>query len=84
MTWTVYILQCVDGTLYTGITTDLDKRIAMHESGKGAKYTNGRGPFVVLYTEIHAGRSEASKREWAIKGLSKVEKIELAKRALSS
>ncbi len=79
MTWTVYILQCGDGTLYTGITNNLDRRIAMHESGKGAKYTNGRGPFEVIHTETHISRSDASKREWVIKGLSKAEKISLVK-----
>src|SRR5699024_3055419 len=48
----VYILQCGDGTLYTGYTTDLDHRLKMHASGKGAKYTRGRGPFIVVFTNV--------------------------------
>lgn len=78
MTWTVYILQCADGTLYTGITNDMQKRLAKHESGKGAKYTNGRGPFIILHTETHASRSDAAKREWEIKALPKANKMALA------
>lgn len=78
MSWTVYILQCADGTLYTGITNNLARRMALHENGKGAKYTKGRGPFQVLHTEILASRSEASKREWIIKKLSREEKVTLS------
>ena len=53
--WTVYILECSDKSLYTGIATDLEKRIACHENGNGARYTRGRGPFRLVYTEICAG-----------------------------
>ena len=74
MDWVVYILRCADDTLYTGITNDLEARIAAHESGLGAKYTKGRGPFEISYTEACEGRSEASKREMAIKKLSRAEK----------
>ena len=77
MDWTVYILKCGDGSLYTGITNDLDARIAAHESGAGAKYTKGRGPFTLVYREECAGRSEATKREIAIKKLSRAEKLAL-------
>ena len=77
--WTVYILKCGDGSYYTGITNDLDKRIADHESGNGAKYTRGRGPFTLVHTEVLSNRSEASKREIAIKKLSRVEKEALIK-----
>jgi len=49
--WTVYILECADNTFYTGITTDLDRRVAEHNSGVGAKYTKGRGPMKVVYAE---------------------------------
>ena len=74
MDWVVYILRCADNTLYTGITNDLNARVAAHECGMGAKYTKGRGPFEVVYQEACEGRSAASKREVAIKKLSRVEK----------
>ena len=77
MAWVVYILKCADDTLYCGITNDLDARIAAHENGTGAKYTKGRGPFEVIYTEPCENRSAASKREFAIKALSRVEKLDL-------
>jgi len=76
--WTVYILQCADGTLYTGITTDMERRQKMHESGKGAKYTRNRGPFTLIHAETHATRSEASKRELEIKSLNRQDKLNLA------
>jgi putative endonuclease len=77
MKWVVYILQCNDGSLYTGITNDLEARIKTHESGQGAKYTRNRGPFILKYTENHENRSEASKRECEIKSLSREEKLRL-------
>ena len=77
MAWVVYILKCADDTLYCGITNDLDARLAAHENGTGAKYTKGRGPFGVIYTEPCENRSAASKREFAIKALSRVEKLDL-------
>ena len=80
MDWTVYILRCADNTLYTGITNDLEQRLLRHVEGTGAKYTKGRGPFEVLYTEPHRDRSAASRREIAIKALSKAEKLELTAR----
>ena len=61
--WTLYILQCRDGTLYTGITDDLQRRLVAHSSGKGAKYTRGRGPFLVRYTELCGDHSQALRRE---------------------
>ena len=67
MSWTVYIVECGDGTLYTGITTDLPRRLQAHINGKGAKYTRGRGPFSVVYTESHPTKSEALQREAHIK-----------------
>ena len=70
--WFVYILKCGDGTLYTGITNNLASRITAHESGKGAKYTKGRGPFTLFYHEIHENRSFASKREIEIKAMDKI------------
>jgi putative endonuclease len=77
MAWVVYILSCADGTLYTGITNNLDKRLADHERGRGARYTQGRGPFTVIYKEPHPDRSSASRREAAIKRLSRGEKLAL-------
>lgn len=77
MTWCVYILECGDGSLYTGITNDFEKRLAAHTDGSGAKYTKGRGPFTVLYTEAAQDRSDASRRELEIKKLSREQKLEL-------
>lgn len=77
MSWFVYILECRDGSFYTGITNDLDARIAAHESGQGAKYTRGRGPLVLRYSEEFETRSEALKREYAIKRMGRGEKIKL-------
>lgn len=75
--WTVYILECSDGTLYTGITDDLQRRLKAHMEGKGAKYTRGRGPLKLRYRETAADKSAALKRECAIKRLRKCEKLEL-------
>ena len=77
MRWTVYILRCADGSLYTGITTDLTRRVKEHEEGTGARYTHGRGPFQLVYQEFHENRAEASKREIAIKSLSRAKKLAL-------
>ena len=77
MRWTVYMLQCADGTLYTGIATDVTARIAKHSNGTGAKYTKGRGPFILLMTESYDIKGEALSREAAIKRLRKSEKMKL-------
>jgi putative endonuclease len=77
MHWTVYMLECADKTLYTGITNDLDRRMAEHAAGKGARYTKGRGPFRLVYCETCQGRAEASRRETAIKLLSRAKKLRL-------
>lgn len=71
----VYILQCKDDTLYTGYTNDLRKRIAMHEQGKGAKYTRGRGPFILKSTEYFATKQEAMRREYEVKRWAKDKKL---------
>lgn len=76
--WVVYILHCADDTLYTGITNDLAGRLQAHTSGKGAKYTRGRGPYEVHHTEHYATKSEALKRERAIKRMSRQQKLALA------
>jgi len=78
--WTLYILKCKDDSYYTGITNDLKKRLSDHENGSGAKYTRGRGPFEVIYSEKHDDRSAASKREFFIKKLSRSEKEALVKK----
>ena len=77
MNWLVYILKCGDGSLYTGITNNLAKRLLAHEQGTGAKYTKGRAPFSVIYQEPCTSRSDATKREFEIKKLSHQEKLEL-------
>ena len=77
MGWTVYIIRCGDDTLYTGITDDVEKRFAAHCAGKGAKYTRGRGPLTLVYTEEAEDKSAALKREHAIKKLPRAEKLKL-------
>ncbi|MBV1900168.1 MAG: GIY-YIG nuclease family protein [Kordiimonadaceae bacterium] len=76
--WTLYIIRCGDDSLYTGITNDLDRRLENHRIGKGAKYTRGRGPLELIYSETHPDRSSASKREIAVKKLSKLQKLHLS------
>ncbi len=75
MNWYVYIVECADGTFYTGITTDLERRILEHNSGKGARYTSGRGPVRLVYSEPAENRSEAGVREAHIKKLKRADKI---------
>jgi len=77
-TWYLYILRCKDGTLYTGITTDVQKRLEAHRSGKGAKYTRGRGPLELVYREACGSHSDALKRELEIKSLTRDKKELLA------
>ena len=75
--WYVYILRCSDGTLYTGSTDDVARRAQVHNSGKGAKYTRCRIPVEVVYSEACESYSAALKREYAIKQLSRKEKLEM-------
>ena len=75
--WYIYIIECSDRTLYTGITTDVNRRISEHNSGKGAKYTRNRNPVVLRALFTANNRSEASKEEYRIKQLSKIEKLKL-------
>lgn len=77
MAWTVYILRCGDGTLYTGCTNDLPRRLRAHQSGKGAKYTRSRPPVVLAYREEAPDKSAALRREIAIKRLTRREKLAL-------
>jgi len=76
-TWHLYILRCRDGSLYTGITTDVEKRLEAHRSGKGAKYTRGRAPLELVYREVCGSHSDALKRELAVKALTREQKREL-------
>lgn len=78
--WILYILKCKDGTLYTGIINDLQKRLAAHEAGKGAKYTRGRGPLKLCYTELCADHAAALRREYQIKCLTTGEKWALCEK----
>lgn len=82
--WVVYILQCKDDSLYTGITDRLPERLAAHRAGKGAKYTKGRSPLILRYLEDCTDHSAALKREIQIKKLTKKQKWELCQTALKS
>ena len=73
-----YILQCSDGTFYTGWSTDPERRVAQHNKGVGAKYTSTRRPVKLVYLEPQSNRTEAMKRELAIKKMKRVQKIRLA------
>ncbi|MCL4391955.1 GIY-YIG nuclease family protein [Patescibacteria group bacterium] len=77
----VYIIQCEDGSLYTGITTDIDRRFAEHESGKGSRYTAAHRVEKILYIEGRRTRSEALRREAQIKKLRRKEKLDLVRLA---
>ncbi len=72
--WLVYLLRCRDGSLYTGITNDLPKRLKVHAAGKASRYTRSRLPVTLAYTEPQRSHSEALKREAAIKKLSRPQK----------
>lgn len=75
--WVLYILECRDGTLYTGITDNLSRRLKMHNTGRGAKYTRGRTPVVLRYSENCESLSCALRRELEVKRLTRVQKMEL-------
>ena len=75
-----YILRCADGSLYTGWTNDLSRRVAAHQAGKGGKYTRARLPVELVYYEQFGTKSEAMRREWEIKQLSREEKLKLIKK----
>lgn len=76
------MLRCKDASLYTGYTTDMARRLAMHNSGKGAKYTSGRRPCRVVYLEEFNCKSSALQREYAVKQLSRKEKVQLIRTQL--
>jgi putative endonuclease len=73
--WCVYLLRCADGTLYTGITNDLPRRLEAHRSGRGARYTRGRGPLALLHAEPATTRAAALRREHALKQLRRQKKL---------
>lgn len=77
--WNIYILKCSDGTFYTGITTDLARRIERHNSGDGARYTKSRRPVSLIYSEEVKSKSEAKRKEIKIKSLSRENKEKLIK-----
>lgn len=77
MTHYVYVVECADGSLYTGYTTDVGRRVQEHNDGTGASYTAGRRPVEVRYVEYHPSRSGAQRREHEIKSLRRREKEEL-------
>lgn len=81
MTHHVYIVECSDGTLYTGYTTDVERRVEEHNAGAGAKYTRGRTPVRIAHVEEFASQSAAMQREYAIKQLSRPEKKRLVRSA---
>ncbi len=85
--YSLYIVRCSDGTLYTGIATDVSKRLEEHRNGRrGAKYLRGRGPFELVFSEVAGDRARASQLEYRVKQLPRTEKLELVegRRALSS
>ena len=78
--WWVYIIRCSDGSLYTGITTDLERRLKEHRNGSGAKYFRGREPLEIAWSEACTNRSQASRREVEIKAMARGEKLWLIER----
>lgn len=78
--WRFYLLACSDGTLYAGITNDLDRRIALHNRGRASRYTRARLPVTLLYAETHPDRSAAGKREAQVRRMTRAAKLALARR----
>jgi putative endonuclease len=77
MTFSTYIVQCADGSLYAGWTTDIDRRLEAHNSGKGARYTRGRAPVVLLAQWEFPSKPQAMSFEWQLKRLSRSQKLDL-------
>lgn len=73
--WRVYLVECADGTLYCGVTNDLARRVAAHNAGRGARYTSGRAPVRVVWSEACASKGDALRRELAIKRMSRARKL---------
>lgn len=78
-----YLLQCADGSIYCGWTNHLEARVQAHNLGKGAKYTKSRRPVRLVYYEVFATKQEAMRREWALKQLTRAEKLELIEKGSS-
>jgi predicted GIY-YIG superfamily endonuclease len=78
--WNIYILECRDGTYYTGITTDIERRLGEHRGGRGSRYVRARRPFTLVYTETAGDRPSALKREAAIKKMKRAVKMLLVKK----
>ena len=78
MLWFVYMVRCNDGTFYTGISPDVQKRVDLHNSGKGAKYTRGRIPVRLVFVELVGSKSLASKREYVVRHQTRLDKEKLA------
>ena len=76
--WTVYVVRCRDGSLYTGVTNDLDRRIAAHNRGRGARYTRSRRPVTLHYQEVAESRGSAQRREYQLRKLPAAQKRRLA------
>lgn len=75
MAWFVYMVRCADGSLYTGVATDLERRLTEHNAGRGAKYTRGRTPVLLVYRERCRDRSGAVRRELIIKRMTRADKL---------
>ena len=75
--WSLYLIRCRDGRLYTGISTDVENRLSQHGGENGAKFTRGKGPFELAFHQIVGDRSRASKLEWRVKKLRRIEKEKL-------
>ncbi|OGT98202.1 MAG: endonuclease [Geobacteraceae bacterium GWC2_48_7] len=84
MKWQVYIILCSDNSLYTGITTDIERRFLLHQAGRGAKYFRGRQPLQVVYLEDNHSRSSAAVREAGIKLMSRADKVNLVSLQLTA
>jgi putative endonuclease len=82
-TYFVYMVRCANGALYTGMTTDVERRVGQHNSARGARYTRLNAPVVLVWTEIHPNRSSATKRETQIKRLARTKKLELIRACMS-
>jgi putative endonuclease len=76
--WSCYLLACADGTLYCGVTNDVERRVAAHNAGRGARYTSGRRPVQLVWSQAFATQGDALRREIAVKRLSKAGKLRLA------
>lgn len=76
--WLCYLVRCADGTLYCGVTNDLARRVAAHNAGKGARYTAGRAPVELVWSEACASRGDALRREIAVKRMGRAAKLALA------